>query len=109
MLELGLERLGDPPAPWAWLALGGAARQEQALGTDQDHALAYAPGDEPDEQVDPFFAELATFVTDGLADAGIPRCEGNAMATNPLLRVSLGGWERRLAGWMEDFSVMGSV
>ena len=31
----------SPPCSWAWLALGSAARQEQALLTDQDHALAY--------------------------------------------------------------------
>ena len=38
LLELGVERLGAPPVAWAWLALGSAARQEQAIRTDQDHA-----------------------------------------------------------------------
>ena len=41
LLTLGIERFGEPPVPWAWLALGSAARREQALATDQDHALAY--------------------------------------------------------------------
>ena len=41
LLHLAIERQGDPPCAWAWLALGSAARQEQALHTDQDHALAY--------------------------------------------------------------------
>ncbi|HZD79362.1 MAG TPA: putative nucleotidyltransferase substrate binding domain-containing protein [Actinomycetota bacterium] len=110
LLDLGIDRLGEPPVPWAWLALGGAARQEQALRTDQDHALVVGAGsEEPEEPVDAYFAELATLVTDGLETADIPRCEGHAMATNRVLRTSIGGWERRLHGWMEDPSLMGSV
>ena len=41
LLTLGIQHLGEPPVPWAWLALGSAARREQALATDQDHAIAY--------------------------------------------------------------------
>ena len=41
LLELGMAEHGEPPFPWAWLALGSAARQEQAIRTDQDHALAF--------------------------------------------------------------------
>ena len=39
LLELGSSEIGDPPCPWAWLALGSEARQEQGLSTDQDNAL----------------------------------------------------------------------
>jgi Putative nucleotidyltransferase DUF294 len=39
-LDLAIERLRAPPAPWAWLSLGTAARREQGIVTDQDHALA---------------------------------------------------------------------
>jgi CBS domain-containing protein len=49
LLELAMAKLGEPPAPWAWLALGSAARHEPALHTDQDHALAFDPGDRPAE------------------------------------------------------------
>jgi len=35
LLELAVARLGDPPAPWAWLSLGSEARHEQALLTEQ--------------------------------------------------------------------------
>ena len=81
-----------PPVPWAWLALGSAARQEQALHTDQDHALAYDLQGRTREEVDPYFADLAEFVTAGLEDAGIPRCDGDAMAANSALRKSIEGW-----------------
>ena len=45
LLALAIDNLGEPPAPWAWLALGSEARLEQALHTDQDHAMAYELGD----------------------------------------------------------------
>jgi CBS domain-containing protein len=109
LLELGVARLGEPPVPWAWLALGSAARQEQAFHSDQDHAFAYDPGDRAVEDIDPYFAELAEGVSRGLERAGIPPCEGLAMATNPVLRLSLEGWDRQLHAWMEDPSLMGSV
>lgn len=41
LLHLAIEELGEPPAAWAWLALGSAARQEQSLRTDQDHAMTW--------------------------------------------------------------------
>src|SRR5215831_496609 len=63
LLELGVQRLGEPPTGWAWLALGSEARREQALYTDQDHALAFASVAEDAPDVDPYFAELAHDVT----------------------------------------------
>ena len=108
LLQLGIERQGDPPCAWAWLALGSAARQEQALRTDQDHALAFDSGSSP-ESVDPYFAELAEFVTAGLEQAGIPRCKGDAMATTSALRRPLDSWVDTFIRWMSDLSAEGSV
>lgn len=109
LLQLGIERLGDPPCAWAWLALGSAARQEQALRTDQDHALALDPAGGPLEAIDPYFAELAEFVTAGLERAGIPRCKGDAMATTAALRRPLNAWVDTFIQWMSDLSGEGSV
>ena len=100
LLHLAIERQGDPPCAWAWLALGSAARHEQALHTDQDHALAYDPmPGQPD--ADPYFAELAEFVTAGLEAAGIPRCAGDAMATHPTLRRPIDEFVEHFADWMD--------
>ncbi|MGE5227470.1 MAG: putative nucleotidyltransferase substrate binding domain-containing protein, partial [Planctomycetaceae bacterium] len=111
LVDLGIADLGDPPAPFAWLALGSGARHEQALGTDQDHALAYGAG--AAEAVEPYFAALAVFVTDGLADAGVPRCRGDAMAVHPTMRRSLEEWDARFRGWMDqpdvDASILSSI
>jgi CBS domain-containing protein len=101
LLELGIAEQGEPPFPWAWLALGSAARQEQAIRTDQDHAMAFE-GD-PDA-ADASLAPLAEFVTAGLEAAGIARCNGDVMATNPALRLPLQDWVRRFDFWMNEQS-----
>jgi len=108
LVELASGELGDPPVPWAWLALGSAARQEQALVTDQDHALAYDPGDGTEDEVDPHFAALAEQVTSDLEAAGIPRCKGNAMATTRELRHGVEGWIDVYRSWIRDPGIKGS-
>ena len=100
LLASAIDELGEPPVPWAWLALGSEARLEQALHTDQDHALAYDPGDRTVEELDPYFASLAEHVTAGLERAGIPRCDGDAMAVHPGLRRPIDGWGDAIRGWM---------
>jgi CBS domain-containing protein len=102
LIELAIETLGTPPVAWAWIALGSAARREQALLTDQDHAFAFEPHGMSDEEIDPYFGALAERVTDGLESAGIPRCLGDVMAANPALRRSVEGWERQFEAWMSD-------
>jgi CBS domain-containing protein len=109
LLHLGIERWGAPPAPWAWLALGSQGRQEQALHTDQDHGLAYDPQGQSEEDIDPYFARLAEFVTSGLEDAGVPRCRGDAMANHRLLRRSIDGWTGAFRRWMSEPGVDGSI
>ena len=47
LLELGIAEQGEPSFRWAWLALGSAARQEQAIRTDQDHAMAFEGDPDP--------------------------------------------------------------
>ncbi len=101
LLELAIAAHGEPPVPWAWLALGSAARQEQAIRTDQDHAFAFE-GDR--ETADPSLAPLAEFVTAGLEDAGFERCRGNVMATNEALRLPVEDWLRRFDHWMREES-----
>lgn len=103
LLQLGIAAQGEPPCAWAWLALGSAARHEQALKTDQDHALAFdTPAGDAAAAVDPYFAELAEFVTAGLETGGIPRCNGDAMATHSALRKPIGEWVETFLGWIDD-------
>ncbi len=100
LLALAVADGGEPPAPWAWLAFGSLARHEQSLHTDQDHAIAFEPGDLPIDQVDPYFARLAGSVTEGLAHAGIPRCRAGIIAENRGLRRPLADWEATFRKWI---------
>ncbi len=109
LLELGVGRLGDPPAPWAWLSLGSEARQEQALLTDQDHALAYEPKELPIDIVDPYFEKLAERVTSGLEAAGIPRCRAGVTAASREWRRPVAEWVFQFRSWMDDPGRLGSA
>jgi len=109
LLAFAIESLGEPPAPWAWLVLGSEARLEQALHTDQDHAFAFDPGERPPEEIDPWFADLAERVTAGLETAGVPRCDGDAMATTALLRRPVDSWVEAFRSWMADVGPEGSL
>jgi CBS domain-containing protein len=104
LLELGVAEHGEPPASWAWLALGSAARQEQALRTDQDHAIAFAG----DAAAGPMLGQVAESVTSGLAAGGIARCAADVMATNAAMRLPIDAWVERLEAWMREESPKGS-
>jgi signal-transduction protein with cAMP-binding, CBS, and nucleotidyltransferase domain len=107
LIELFIEDRGAPPAAFAWVALGSAARHEQALTTDQDHAIAY--GDDSDvEAIDPYFGRLAGFVTAGLEACGIERCRGDVMAVNPAWRRTRDGWRHRFGQYVTDPNLMGA-
>ena len=103
-LELAVREHGDPPCPWAWLALGSEARQEQALLTDQDNALVIDPGDLPMSTVDPYFERLAAVVNLRLEEVGIPRCNAGVIASNAAWRHSPREWEARFHRWIDQSS-----
>jgi CBS domain-containing protein len=113
LIELAVAEQGDPPVPFAWLELGAAARHEQALKTDQDHALAFDPEGASPSECEEYFGNLAEAVAAGLESAGIPRCKGDAMATHPAMRRPLPEWTARFRGWVNqpwaDSSVLSSI
>ena len=97
LLQLAETQLGDPPVPYAWLAFGSQARQEQTTHSDQDNGLLLADQFEPHHDL--YFAELATFVSDGLHRCGFVRCPGEVMATNPRWRQPLRVWRSYFQSW----------
>lgn len=95
LVQLALEQLGEPPAPFAFIAMGSQGRQEQTLVTDQDNGILYAPapdGSDPGE----YFLRLGALVCEGLDRAGYPLCRGGVMASQPR-------WCRSLSGWVSGF------
>ncbi|HRP34679.1 MAG TPA: DUF294 nucleotidyltransferase-like domain-containing protein [Gammaproteobacteria bacterium] len=97
LIKLAQDRLGPAPAPFAWLAFGSQAREEQSLKTDQDNGLVYA--DDAPPETDAYFKALAEFVCDGLDACGYVYCPGKIMATTDKWRQPLRGWLRHFADW----------
>lgn len=98
LLALAEERLGPPPVPYVWLALGSQARREQTAHSDQDSALVFSDEAAPDD--DAYFAALARFVSNGLHACGYVYCPGDVMATNPRWRQPLKAWQRQFERWI---------
>jgi CBS domain-containing protein len=97
LIALAQREMGPAPAPFAWLAFGSQAREEQSLKTDQDNGLVYA--DDAPADSDEYFKALATFVCDGLDACGYVHCPGEIMATNDSWRQPLSGWLKHFSDW----------
>ncbi|MFO7530125.1 MAG: putative nucleotidyltransferase substrate binding domain-containing protein [Marinobacter sp.] len=101
LLELGEEKLGPPPIPYCFMALGSMARDEQLVVTDQDNAMILDDSFVPEEH-DEYFLALAKLVSDGLAECGYKYCTGEIMATNPKWRQPLRVWKGYFTDWIEN-------
>jgi CBS domain-containing protein len=98
LTELVRAELGEPPVPWAWLALGSEARREQTLATDQDNALAY---DGDAATCDPYFERFAACMNEWLATCGFAECRAGVMASNPGWRLPREEWLALIARWLD--------
>jgi CBS domain-containing protein len=101
LLELGEKKLGPPPVPYCFMALGSMARDEQLVVTDQDNAMILDDSFVPREH-DEYFRALAKYVSDGLAGCGYTYCTGDIMATNQKWRQPLGVWKDYFTDWIEN-------
>ena len=98
LIEMAEKLLGPPPVPYAWLAAGSQARQEQFAHSDQDNALIISNDMQPQHNY--WFKDLATFVSDGLAACGFIYCPGDVMATNPKWCQTQDVWTQYFAKWI---------
>ncbi|MEI6894252.1 MAG: putative nucleotidyltransferase substrate binding domain-containing protein [Colwellia sp.] len=99
LIEMAEYKYGPAPVPYAWLAAGSQARQEQLAHSDQDNAIIICDTMKPYD--DAWFENLATFVCDGLAECGFIYCPGDIMATNPKWRQPQKKWHRYFADWVD--------
>ena len=90
VLELAIDRRGQPPVAYAWLAFGSAARSELNLVSDQDNGLAYDDTDDP--AVDDYFRVLAEDVNEGLRRCGFALDPHGTVAQNWQWRLPLSQW-----------------
>jgi PAS domain S-box-containing protein len=101
LTALAVERLGTPPAPFAFLALGSEGREEHTPGSDQDNAIIFdLPAGPGREAARRYFLSLGGLVCGWLADMGIPPCDGGAMASNPSWCASADEWEGHFSRWI---------
>lgn len=92
--RMKLEGWGVPPVDYCWLNLGSAARYEQALRSDQDHAILYDnPPTYRQIETDRYFARLAHLIVEGLTECGFNPCADTIMATRASWRRSLQAWQ----------------
>ena len=100
LLGLAKAEFGPPPCDYAWLAFGSQARQEQALGSDQDNGLLL-PDDISSEDAG-YFRNFTAFVNGGLDQCGMPYCPGGIMAKNEKWRMSLRAWKNCFGRWIAE-------
>jgi CBS domain-containing protein len=101
MVELAVGEAGDPPAPFAWLALGSLARREAAASADLDSAIVWF-GEASEQVVRPYLHSLATRVVSELERCGLRPDEHGATAANLIFVRSLESWQHAARSWIED-------
>ncbi|MFB1016186.1 MAG: CBS domain-containing protein [Alteromonadaceae bacterium] len=99
LINMAEKIYGESPVPYAWLAGGSQARQEQLVHSDQDNALIISDDMKPED--DAWFKKLAKFVCDGLANCGFIYCPGNVMATNSKWRQPQSQWQHYFDQWID--------
>ena len=97
LIQLAEQKLGPAPVPWCWVGFGSQARAEQLLGADQDNGLIISNEAQPEHL--PWYADLATFVCDGLDECGYVYCPGEIMATTQQWRQPLDVWQETVRRW----------
>ncbi|HMW19045.1 MAG TPA: DUF294 nucleotidyltransferase-like domain-containing protein [Accumulibacter sp.] len=101
VIELNLEHHDFYGIDWAWLAFGSEGRDEQTFTTDQDNGIVFLCTDIMDrEQTQLRFLEFARDVNQDLDACGFPLCQGNIMASNPELCLTLEEWQEKFEQWV---------
>ena len=101
LLELAIAELGEPPAPFAWLALGSQARREAIPSADVDSAIVWF-GDIATAEIRPRLHAIATRVVAGLETCGLHADAHGASASNLLFVRSLTSWQSAARSWISD-------
>ena len=99
LVRMAEEQYGEAPVPYAWIAAGSLARNEQTAHTDQDNALILS--DDYDAKLHgDYFEKLSHLVCDGLDACGYVYCPGDVMASNPKWRQPLAVWRSYFDKWI---------
>ncbi len=84
---------------WCWVAFGSQAREELALGSDQDNGLIL---ESDDPELEATLKPFAEGVCRWLDACGYPLCPGDMMAKVDAWRKPLAFWEGRMLRWFRE-------
>ncbi|MGA2210098.1 MAG: putative nucleotidyltransferase substrate binding domain-containing protein [Acidimicrobiales bacterium] len=116
-LEFALEETGQPPLPFAWLALGSQARREALPSSDLDTAIVFFEGDDDqgyddtqprdgdrgsEKAAHDYFGPLAERTMEILVGCGAHPDAHRVSASDPLFVRSDASWRRAGRAWLED-------
>ncbi|APO88504.1 DUF294 nucleotidyltransferase-like domain-containing protein [Marivivens sp. JLT3646] len=111
LLKMAEVKFGPAPVPYCWAACGSQGRREQTGVSDQDNCLIIHDSATDDDMR--YFAQLATFVCDGLNACGYVYCPGDMMATADRWRQRLSVWQSYFRMWIakpnEEAQMLASV
>lgn len=108
LIDFAIEEMGEPPARFAFMALGSEGRREQTLVTDQDNAIIFE--DVPNErfsEVNRYFLYFGKKINLWLDRIGYQYCKGEVMAGNPQWCQPLSRWKKYFTDWVDRKSEEG--
>jgi PAS domain S-box-containing protein len=103
LVEFAVDEMGEPPAKFAFLALGSEGRREQTLVTDQDNAIVF--DDVPNEkfaEVNRYFLYFGKKINLWLDKIGYQYCKGEVMAGNPQWCQPISRWKKYFSDWINQ-------
>ena len=103
LVEFAIDEMGEPPAEFAFLALGSEGRREQTLVTDQDNAIVF--DDVPNEkfaEVNRYFLYFGKKINLWLDKIGYQYCQGEVMAGNPQWCQPISRWKKYFSEWINQ-------
>ncbi len=101
LLQLAEAELGPPPVPYAWVAAGSQARNEQTAKSDQDNCMLIDDAFDEAQHGD-YFRTLSKRVCDGLDACGYVYCPGEMMAMTDEWRQPLATWKQYFDKWVNQ-------
>ncbi len=101
VIDMAIEEMGEPPARFAFLALGSEGRREQTLVTDQDNAIIYQDiSYDKLSEVNKYFLYFGQKINRWLDRIGYNYCKGEIMSGNPQWCQSISKWKEYFTNWI---------
>jgi CBS domain-containing protein len=100
-IKEAINKLGQPPCQYAFLALGSIGRMESTLNPDQDTAILFESTPEEKDHF-PYFDRFGKIVTEYVSKIGIPPCISGNSASNSQWCKSEESWKDQYFDWILD-------